>query len=178
MQQLFRLLILFLNQPYIIRATNSPILRSTLWLPIQLLVQCTDTAADQCHDWYGTPLSSILTVAPVGSSIGSLHQMLYMQSKMLLRMGEFVVRNILGWFKKVNKRQSCCILLVVYNVDFSITLLMCIAIIFTYRVMLTRAWSSWWRNDISRPNTWISKSMQDINKCFNGSTCASITQNT
>jgi hypothetical protein len=46
MQQLFRLLI-FLIQAYVIRATNSPILRSTFWLYIQLLVQCTDTAADR-----------------------------------------------------------------------------------------------------------------------------------
>ena len=34
----------------------------------------------------------------------------------LLRMGEFVARNMLGSFKKINKRKSCCILLVVYNV--------------------------------------------------------------
>jgi len=46
MQQLFRLLI-FLYQPYMFRATNSPILRSTFWLYIQLLVQFTDTAADR-----------------------------------------------------------------------------------------------------------------------------------
>jgi hypothetical protein len=53
MQQLFRLLI-FLIQPYMFRATNSPILRSPLWLYIQLLVRCTDTAADRCHGWDGT----------------------------------------------------------------------------------------------------------------------------
>ena len=35
----------FLNQPYMFRATNSPILWSTFWLYIQLLVKCTDTAA-------------------------------------------------------------------------------------------------------------------------------------
>jgi len=45
MQQLFRLFI-FLNQPYMFRATNSPILRITFWLYVQLWVQCTDTAAD------------------------------------------------------------------------------------------------------------------------------------
>jgi len=47
----FRLLI-FLNQLYMFRATNSPILRSTFWLYIQLLVQSTDIAADRwqcCH---------------------------------------------------------------------------------------------------------------------------------
>ena len=48
MQQLFRLLI-FLNQPYMFRATNSPILRSNFGLYIQLLVQCTDTAAERYH---------------------------------------------------------------------------------------------------------------------------------
>ena len=32
-------------------------------------------------------------------------------------MGEFVARNMLGWFKKINKRKSCCILLVVYIVE-------------------------------------------------------------
>ena len=31
-----------------------------------------------------------------------------------LRTGESVARNMLGWFKKINKRKSCCILLVVY----------------------------------------------------------------
>jgi len=53
MQQLFRLLI-FLNQPYVFRATNSPFLRCTFWVYIQLLVQCTDSAADWCHGWDGT----------------------------------------------------------------------------------------------------------------------------
>ena len=52
MQPLFRLLI-FLNQPYMFSATNSPILRSTFWLCIQLLIQCTDTAADRYHGWDG-----------------------------------------------------------------------------------------------------------------------------
>ena len=37
-----------LNQPYMFRTTDSPILRSNFWLYIQLLVQCTDTAADRC----------------------------------------------------------------------------------------------------------------------------------
>ena len=48
MQQLCRLLIVLI-QPYMFRATNSPILRITFWLYIQLLVQCTDTAADRCN---------------------------------------------------------------------------------------------------------------------------------
>jgi len=66
MQQLFNLLI-FLIQPYMFREKNSPILRSTFWLYVQLLVQCTDTAADR--------------LAPVGSSVGALYQKLYIQSK-------------------------------------------------------------------------------------------------
>ena len=41
---------------------------------MQLLVQCTDTAADRCH-------CSMSTVAPVGSSVGALYQKLYIQSK-------------------------------------------------------------------------------------------------
>jgi len=55
MQQLFRLLI-FLIQSYMFRATNSPILSSNFWLHIQLLVQCTDAAADRCHGWDGTDI--------------------------------------------------------------------------------------------------------------------------
>ena len=51
MQQIFRLLI-FLIQPYMFRATNSPILRSTFWLYTQLLVRSTETAADRCHGFH------------------------------------------------------------------------------------------------------------------------------
>jgi len=62
MQQLFRLSV-FLNQSNIFRATNPPIFRSTFWLYIQLLVQCTDSFADRCHGWDGT---CILLVVHVG----------------------------------------------------------------------------------------------------------------
>ena len=62
MQQLFRLLI-FLNQTYMFRATNSPILRSTLF-------DCTYSF------WYNAP-----TLLPNGSSVGALYQKLYAQSK-------------------------------------------------------------------------------------------------
>jgi len=55
--QLFRLLI-FLNQPNMFRAANSPIFRSTFWLNIQLLVQWTDTDAYRCHGWEGTDVPS------------------------------------------------------------------------------------------------------------------------
>ena len=57
MQQLFRVLI-FLNQQYVFRATNSPILKS--------IFDCIYSF------WYN---------APVGSSVGALYQKLYMQSK-------------------------------------------------------------------------------------------------
>ena len=49
----FRLLI-FLNQLYMFWATISPILMSTFGLYIQLLVQCTDIAADRWQGWDGT----------------------------------------------------------------------------------------------------------------------------
>ena len=55
----FRLLIIsliFLIQFCMFRATNSPILRSTFWLYIQLLVQFTDIAADRWQGWDGVPL--------------------------------------------------------------------------------------------------------------------------
>ena len=37
---------------------------------------------------------SISTVPPVGSIVGALYQMLYIQSEVLLRMGESVARNM------------------------------------------------------------------------------------
>ena len=66
-----------LNQTYMFRATNSLILRSTFRLYIQLWVQCTDTAAD---------LSAAVSVHCTQSCIYSL--------KVLLRMSEFVARNM------------------------------------------------------------------------------------
>ena len=88
MQQLFRWFV-FINRPNMFQVTDSPILRSTFWLYIQLLVQCTDTAADQCHSWDGT---SILMWANLSHETCWAH------------------------LKKINKRKSCCILLVVYIV--------------------------------------------------------------
>ena len=61
MQQHF-LLLIFLIQSYMFRATDSPILRSTF---------------DR----------SISTVAPVSSSVGALYQKLYVQSKSALEDG-------------------------------------------------------------------------------------------
>ena len=73
------------------------------WLYIQLLVQCTDTAADRCH------------VALVGSSVGALYQKLYIQSKKRSwRWENLSPETCRAEFKKFNKRKTCCILLVVY----------------------------------------------------------------
>ena len=60
-----------LNQSYMFRATNSPILRS--------IFDCIYSF------WYN---------APVGSIVGAVYQKLYIQSNVLLRMGESVARNI------------------------------------------------------------------------------------
>ena len=66
----FRSLI-FLNQPYMFRATNSPILRNTFYCIYSF--------------WYNAPtlLPTVATVdvEPVGSSVGALYQKLYIQSK-------------------------------------------------------------------------------------------------
>jgi hypothetical protein len=62
-------------------------------------------------------LRSISNVAPAGSSVGALYQKLYIQSKSAPEDGRICRRNMLGWFKKVNKRKICRIFLVVYVVD-------------------------------------------------------------
>jgi hypothetical protein len=59
------------NQPYMFRATNSPILRSTF--------NCIYSF------WYNAT-----KLLPTGSSVGALYQKLYIQSKVFVRMGEFV----------------------------------------------------------------------------------------
>ena len=77
------------------RVKNSPILRSTF------LTECTafDTMRRHCC-----------------RSVHCTKNCIYIQN-VLLRMGEFVARNMLGWFKKMNKRRSSCNLLVVYIVE-------------------------------------------------------------
>jgi hypothetical protein len=40
------------------------------------------------------PVDSFCYNAPVGSSVGALYQKLYIQSKVLLRMGEFIALNM------------------------------------------------------------------------------------
>jgi hypothetical protein len=114
MQQLFHLLI-FLIQPYMFWATNSPILRSTFWLFIQLLVQCTDTADDRCDSWYRTDVPSQPWHRSAAVSVHCTESCIY-SKKVLLWMSKFVARNMQGWIKKINKWKSCCILLVVYIV--------------------------------------------------------------
>ena len=46
--------------------------------------------------------SSTSTFSPFGSNSGALYQKLYMQSKVLLKMGEFVARNMQSRFKQIN----------------------------------------------------------------------------
>jgi len=77
----FRLLI-FLNQLYMFRATNSPILRSNFWLYIELLVPNTDIATD----WWPCHQSAEISVHCNKTCICS--------KKVLLRMGKFVARNM------------------------------------------------------------------------------------
>ena len=74
------LLLIILNQLYMFRATNSSILRTTFWLYIELLVQCTEIAADRWQVWDGVP-SQTCHRSPVGINIGALYQKLYIQSK-------------------------------------------------------------------------------------------------
>ena len=90
------------------RATNSPILRSIFWLYIQLLLRLR-------WNWN----SSISTVAPVCSSVGAFYQKLYIlvQSKSAPEDGRICRPKHVG-IKKISKRKSCCILLVICTVVF------------------------------------------------------------
>ena len=73
MQQLFRLLI-FLIQPYMFRAKNSPILRSTFFAVY------TAFGSMHRHCFWPVPPGTV-PAAPVGSSVDALYQELYIQSK-------------------------------------------------------------------------------------------------
>jgi len=90
---IFRLLI-FLNQPYMFRATNSPILRSTFWLYIHLSVQCTDTAADRHQRRCFVP-KAVNTVKKCSWGCANLSPEIC---------------------RAINKRKGCWILLVAYIV--------------------------------------------------------------
>ena len=76
------------------RATNSPILRSSFWLYIQPLVQCTDTAADRC-------------IIP---------KAVYTVKKWSWGWANLSPETCRAELKKINKRKSCCISSVVYIV--------------------------------------------------------------
>jgi hypothetical protein len=67
-----------LNQLYMFRATDPPILRSNF--------DCVYSF------WYN---------ALVGSIFDAFYQKLYIQSKVFLSMGESVARNVLGWFERL-----------------------------------------------------------------------------
>ena len=86
------LLLIYLNLLYMFRVTNSPIFRSTFdcmysfWYNALILLPTGDKVEMEM-------ISSISTLSPVGSNIRTLYQKLYIQSKVLLKMGEFVARN-------------------------------------------------------------------------------------
>ena len=85
-----------------LRATNSPILRSTFWLNIQLLLQCTDTAADRCtgrQQCRCIVIKAVFTVKKYSCGWANL-------SPETCRVE----------LKKINKGKSCCSLLVIYIV--------------------------------------------------------------
>ena len=99
-------------------ATYSPILRSTLWLYIQLLVQCTDTAADLCHGWDGLPSQPVHRSAAV--SVHCTRSCIYSQ-KAPLRMGESVARTCRAELKRlINEKVvvSCWLFILLYWVTF------------------------------------------------------------
>ena len=107
----FRLLI-FLNQLYMFRATNSPILRSAFWLYIQLLVQCTDIATDRWQGWDGTQFHLRLNLF---AGRQQLYQKLYIQSKITPAGGRVCHPKHVDWLKR-SINGICCILLVAYFV--------------------------------------------------------------
>ena len=134
------------------RAKNSPILRSSFWLYIQLVVQCTDTAADtvrqQCRcivpkpvytvkkcSWGWANLSPETCRAELKRLIKEKSYCILLvrgtgrqQCRWILPKAVYTVKkSCWGWanfspetcgaeLKKINKRKSCCILLVVYIV--------------------------------------------------------------
>jgi hypothetical protein len=64
--------------------------------------------------WLRWNCSSISTVSPVGSTVDALFQKAVYIVKMPLKMGEIIGRNIYSRFKRINKKEVCCILLVTY----------------------------------------------------------------
>ena len=115
MQLLFRLLI-FLIQPYMFWATNSPSSGAlfdrtySFWYSAPTLLPTGATVEMELHEVPFKPWHRLAAEA-----VRFTKSCIYSQ-KVLLRMGEFVARNMLGWFKNTDKRKSCCILLVVHIV--------------------------------------------------------------
>jgi len=84
----FRLFII-LSPVYMFWATNSIILRSNFWSYIQLLVQCTEIAADRWQVWVPSQPCHQSAGIPVHCTKSCIYN-----QKVLLRMGEFVARNM------------------------------------------------------------------------------------
>ena len=87
------------------RATNSPILRSTFWLYIQLLVQCTDTAADRCHG--GTGCHRCRCIVP---------KAVYTVKKCSWEWANLSPKTCRAELKRLINEKICCIFLVIYIV--------------------------------------------------------------
>jgi hypothetical protein len=71
------------------RATNLPIFRGTFDCIYSSTLLLTSDAVEMELQFH-----LISTVSPISSSVGALYQKLYIQSKVLLTMGEFVARNM------------------------------------------------------------------------------------
>ena len=68
------------------------------WLYIELLVQCTDTAADRCHCWDGTDFHL---------NRGCIVPQAVTHSIVFLKMGEIIARNMSSWLELLINRYCC-----------------------------------------------------------------------
>ena len=139
MQQLSRLLI-FLIQPYMFRATNLPILRSTFWLYIQLLVQCTGRQQCRC-------------IVP---------KVVYTVKKCSWGWANLSPETCTAELKKIKKRKSCCILLVIYIVVlkwYTVTQTLSIIIYSFYEAVIEEGDASW---GVALTGNW--KNVRNFNK--------------
>jgi hypothetical protein len=109
MQQLFHLLI-FLNQPYMFRAKIRPSSGALLRVHTAFGTMHRHSA-DRSHSWDGTQPWHRSAAEAVHCNKSCIYS-----QKVLMGMGEFVARNMLRWFKKINKRKICWFLLVAYIV--------------------------------------------------------------
>ena len=94
----FRLLIfllIYLNLLYIFRATNSPIFRSTFWLYVQrwynapILLPTGEKVEMELHEVPSQPCHRSAAI-----SVHCMYQRCTYSEKVLLKMGEFVARNM------------------------------------------------------------------------------------